>query len=68
MKKEIHPGVIAAILVVVIGGVIAGFMFSGRANSQKVDIKSLSKEDLSDPEPARRGDPGYRERTTDPPQ
>jgi hypothetical protein len=66
MKKEVHPGVIAAILVVVVGGVIAFFMFKGNPPSEKVDVKKLDAKSLRDPEPPKRGQPGYKERTTDP--
>lgn len=64
MKKEIHPAVIVAALVLILGGLVAGFMLQGRGSSDKVDIKTLSPEELQDPEPARRGDPGYSERTS----
>jgi len=66
MKKEIHPGVIVAVLVLLVGGAIAIFMMSGSTSSEKVDLKSLDPKSLEDPEPIRRGQPGYKERTTDP--
>lgn len=66
MKKEIHPAVIVAAIVLLVGGVIAFFMMSGNAPTEKVDIKTLDPESLKDPEPVKRGQPGYKERTTDP--
>lgn len=66
MKKEIHPGVIAAVLVLVIGGAIAFFMTRGNPPTEKVDLKTLDPKSLADPEPIKRGQPGYKERTTDP--
>lgn len=66
MKKEIHPGVIAAVAVLLIGGLIAFFMSQGSAPSEKVDVKTLDPQSLRDPEPIKRGEPGYKERTTDP--
>lgn len=66
MKKEIHPAAIVAVLVLVLGGIIAGFALNGRVSSQKVDIRTLSPEELEDPDPVRRGDPGYTERIQNP--
>ncbi|MBX3115537.1 MAG: hypothetical protein KF836_13305 [Fimbriimonadaceae bacterium] len=66
MKKEIHPGVIAAVLVLLVGGVIAFFVMSGSPSTEKVDLKTLDPKSLEDPEPIKRGQPGYKERTTDP--
>lgn len=66
MKKEIHPGVLIAVLVLVVGGVVAFFMMQNNTATEKVDIKSLDPKSLEDPEPIKRGQPGYKERTTDP--
>ncbi len=66
MKKEIHPGVFIAVLVLLIGGAVVAFMMSGGASTQKVDVKSLDPAELRDEDPPKRGEPGYRERTTDP--
>jgi predicted nucleotidyltransferase len=67
MKKEIHPGVFIAVLVLLIGGAIVAFMMSGGgSDTKKVDVKSLDPASLLDEEPPKRGEPGYRERTTDP--
>jgi flagellar basal body-associated protein FliL len=60
MKKEIPPALIVTVLVLVLGGVIAFFVFGGNADSRKVDIKTLDPELLRDPDP--RGDPNMRAR------
>ncbi|MFM9873001.1 MAG: hypothetical protein ACKVQS_05995 [Fimbriimonadaceae bacterium] len=66
MKKEIPAGVLIAVLVLVVGGVIAFFMMQSGLQSDKVDLKTLDAKSLEDPEPPKRGQPGYKERTTDP--
>lgn len=69
MKKELSPGIIIAIIGVVVVGIAAFFIFGGGggAGTEKVDLKKLDPKDLRDEDPIRRGQPGYRERTTDPP-
>lgn len=66
MKKELHPGVIIAALVLVIGAAIGIFVMSSGGTTEKVDITTLDPKSLEDPEPPKRGQPGYKERTTDP--
>jgi hypothetical protein len=66
MKKEIHPAVIAAVLVLVVGAAIAFFVLKGSPGTEKVDVKTLSPESLQDEPVPKRGQPGYKERTTDP--
>ena len=66
MKKEIHPGVFIAVLVLLIGGAVVAFMMSGAGATDKVDIKTLDPSEFKDEDPPRRGEPGYRERITDP--
>jgi nitrogen fixation-related uncharacterized protein len=67
MKKEIHPGVLVAVIALVAIGIGAAFFISSSQSGQKVDLKSIDPRDLRDDEPIRRGQPGYRERITDPP-
>lgn len=68
MKKEVSPGVIIAIIGLVVVGIAAFFIFSGGGSgTEKVDVKKLDPKDLRDEDPVRRGQPGYRERTTDTP-
>lgn len=66
MKKEIHPGFTIAALVLVVGVAIGFFVMNSGGATKKVDVYSLDREDLRDPEPVKRGQPGYKERTTDP--
>lgn len=66
MKKELHPGAIIAALVLVIGAAVGIFMMSGGGSTEKVDVTTLDPKSLEDPEPVKRGQPGYKERTTDP--
>ncbi|MBL8059537.1 MAG: hypothetical protein JNK63_02345 [Chthonomonas sp.] len=63
-KKELHPAAIwgaIGLLVVIIGG---WFFASTRESTEMVDPKTV---DLKDEDPPRPGQPGYRERLTDPP-
>ncbi len=66
MKKELHPGVIVAVVVVVLGIAVAAIMMTGNQGSEKVDLKKMDPASLQDNEPIKRGQPGYKERTTDP--
>lgn len=68
MKKEISPAVIVAIIIAVVAGVGAIYVFgTGAGGPGKVDLKKIDPKDLRDEDPIRRGQPGYRERTTDAP-
>lgn len=60
MKREVPTALIVAILVLVVGGVIALYAFSGRGDTAKVDINKLDPESLRDPDP--RGNPNMRAR------
>jgi len=66
MKKEIHPGVIVAVIVLILAVVVGIFMTTSNQGTEKVDIKQLDPKSLEDGEPIKRGEPGYKERTTDP--
>lgn len=68
MKKEVSPAVLIVVivvaLVILVGG---GLLATGSLGGPKpVSPKELSPEELRDDDPPRRGQPGYRERTTDP--
>lgn len=57
---------IAIVAVVVIGVAAIYFIASGGiGGSEKLDIKKIDPKLLRDAPPPRRGEPGYRERTTD---
>ena len=66
--KEISPvaagGVIVGILAV---AGIAYMVFTNQAAPKPVDIKNIPPGTNFDPNPKMPGQPGYRERTTDPP-
>ena len=66
MKQEIKPGVIIAVLGVLVVGIVAFFLISGNGgNPEKIDLTKIDPKLLHDEPPIRRGQPGYRERTTD---
>ncbi len=67
MKKELNPVVVIVAIVVVLAGIVAAVVMNGNAGTQKVDVKKIDPADLRDAEPIKRGQPGYRERITDPP-
>jgi flagellar basal body-associated protein FliL len=60
MKKEIHPALIVAILVILVGGVIAVFMMTTNQGTEKVNVETLDPKSLADPDP--RSDPSMRAR------
>lgn len=60
MKKEIPPALIVAILVLLVGGVVAVFLFAGNPDTRKVDVSTMDPKSLEDPDP--RGDPSMRAR------
>ena len=65
--KDIDPkvavGVIAAI--VIVAGTV--YWMSGSVSSKKVEVTAPPTGEGFDPTPIRPGQPGYRQRTTDPP-
>ncbi len=63
--KAVHPAVLVLVGLVVVG-VIAGFVMSMNPRPKQVDLTKVTKADLEDRDPPHRGQPGYRERTTDP--
>ncbi|MBL8041150.1 MAG: hypothetical protein JNM04_07360 [Chthonomonas sp.] len=65
-NKEIPPGVFIGVIVVLVLIIGGWFFLSGSASPAKVDLNKLDPRDLRDEDPIRRGQPGYRERTTDP--
>lgn len=66
MKQEVKPGIVIAIVAVLVLGVAAYFIFGGGGQPDVIDIKKIDPKILRDDPPPRRGEPGYRERTTDP--
>lgn len=65
MKKEVSQPVMIGILVVLGILLVGGFIVAngGIGGPPPVSPKELTPEELRDDEPARRGQPGYRERT-----
>ncbi len=64
MKKEIPQGAVIGAIGLVVVIVAAWFFLGTQAPTGKVDLQEV---DLKDEEPLKPGQPGYRERTTDPP-
>ncbi|MGV3618124.1 MAG: hypothetical protein ACO1SV_22590 [Fimbriimonas sp.] len=69
MKNEVKPGIVIAIIAVVVLGAAGFFMIAGNGPSvggpDKIDIKTIDPAILRDENPKRPGQPGYKERTTD---
>lgn len=67
MKNSISPGLgwtIVAVVVVLAG---VGYWYFSSPRPAPVDLSKVTQEQLEDKDPPHRGQPGYRERTTDPP-
>ncbi|MBX3111164.1 MAG: hypothetical protein KF857_04075 [Fimbriimonadaceae bacterium] len=62
---EVKPIVLVLVGVVVVA-VVVGFFISQNPQPKQVDLSKVTKADLEDRDPPKRGQPGYRERTTDP--
>lgn len=67
MKNPLSPAVVWAIIVALVLVAGVGFWLATRDNTPQVDLTKVTKEELEDPDPPKRGQPGYRERITDPP-
>lgn len=63
MKKELPQGAVIGAIVLVVVIVGAWFFLSTRESTEKIDLKTV---DMKDEDPPRPGQPGYKERTTDP--
>ena len=63
MKKELPQGAVIGVIVLVVVIVGAWFFMSTRESTEKIDLKTV---DMKDEDPPRPGQPGYKERTTDP--
>ena len=63
MKKELPQGAVIGAIVLVVVIVGAWFFMSTRESTEKIDLKTV---DMKDEDPPRPGQPGYKERTTDP--
>jgi hypothetical protein len=67
MKKEIDPKLAFVGLGLVVVLVSAFFFIRSSQQPAQVDVKNLPREEIEDVDPPKRGQPGYRERITDPP-
>ena len=67
MKKEINPVVAFSIAGVLVLLIVVGYFLSNRTSSATKDVSNASPAETSDASPPRRGQPGYRQRTTDTP-
>lgn len=68
MKNPLNPIVVYVIIGLVVVGIGIFIWRSTDAAPQQVDLTKVTKEELEDADPPKRGQPGYRERITDPPQ
>ena len=64
-NKEVNPTVLVVVGLLLVA-VCVGIFMSMNPAPQKLDLTKVSKEDLEDRDPPKRGQPGYRERLTDP--
>jgi len=64
-NKEVNPVVLVVVGVVLVALCVGAWM-SMNPNPQKVDLTKVTKEDIEDRDPPKPGQPGYRERITDP--
>lgn len=67
MKNTISPGIGWAIVAVVVVLAGAGYWYFSSPRPESLDVTKVTQEQLEDRDPPKRGQPGYRERTTDPP-
>lgn len=67
MKNGINPAVGWTVVVVAVVAIVAGFFWFTSPRTEKLDVTKVTPEQLEDRDPPKRGQPGYRERTTDPP-
>ncbi|HRK22761.1 MAG TPA: hypothetical protein PLX06_13180 [Fimbriimonadaceae bacterium] len=65
--NAINPVVGWSIVAVLVVLAVVGFFYFTNPKPDQVDLTKISKEDLEDRDPPKRGQPGYRERITDPP-
>ncbi len=65
---SISPGAGWAIIAVLVAAAAAGFWYFTSPSPGKVDVSKYTRGEIEDEDPPKRGQPGYRERITDPPQ
>lgn len=65
--NSISPAVGWSIVAVLVILVVAGFFYFTAPKTEPLDLSKVTKEQIEDPDPPKRGQPGYRERITDPP-
>jgi len=67
-KKEINPAIAITIIVAIVVIGVGAFWFATNPSPGKVDLSTKTQADLEDLDPPKPGQPGYRERLTDPPK
>lgn len=65
--NSISPTVGWSIVAVLVVLAVVGFFYFTSPRPEEVDLTKVTPEQLEDRDPPRRGQPGYRERITDPP-
>jgi len=66
-NATLSPAVGWSIVAVLVILVVGGFFYFTSTKTEPLDLSKVTKEEIEDPDPPKRGQPGYRERTTDPP-
>lgn len=66
-NASLSPTAVWSILIVLVVAAAVGFWYFTSPTPQKVDLTQVKPEQLEDKDPPHRGQPGYRERITDPP-
>lgn len=66
--KEIPPAVFIGVIVFLVVVVVGWFSLTQFRSVTPLKVSQLDPKDLADEDPPKRGQPGYRERTTDPPR
>ena len=67
MKQDINPKMAIAVVGVILAVVAGGYYFATSKAVPQKTVTGIPVEQLEDKDPPKRGQPGYRQRTTDEP-
>jgi flagellar basal body-associated protein FliL len=67
MKKELSPAAVWSIIAILVVGAAVAFWWFTTPHVKAETKTAATREEMEDPDPPKRGQPGYRERITDPP-